>query len=172
MQYHIRCVYIVPLFRYKDKRLYRIYRGLLGQYSDFYFFRMLYQIEISRVESPNNFWIAKKDSLKFLEFIDQTIRTEENEYDYYYNQIDDTDVANSIFAVFDESKKKWLRAKFVSKARSFKSDTYLVHLIDIGETTNFEMRHIRKLRNKKISEIPPLVTECSLAGLVPIESNK
>jgi len=131
------------------------------------------KIEILRIKSPSDFWIAERDSKSFLDLIHKEIKKESENSDYNQqsgsaNQ-EDTN-PSPIVAINDKLSRKWFRAITVAKVNSFsESHNFKCFLIDTGETVVVSKSSCSRIYNKNLHRLPPLAKHCSLFGIEPIK---
>ena len=136
------------------------------------------KIEILRVISPSDFWIAERDTKSFLDMIHVELKKEKDcsmsNYDEYgkdFYAVISKDGA--IFAVYDKQTKMWFRAVAISQISSF-SDTqhFNCFLIDRGETILASTSYCSRIYNKNLLTLPPLAKHCTLYGIKPSNSER
>jgi superfamily II DNA/RNA helicase len=125
------------------------------------------KVQILKITSPSNFWIADKDPSAFLKLIhnELSLHMEKN---LNFNALK----SDELIAVFDLNSKMWYRAQIVKEINSFsKSDTIICFYVDTGDKMSCRRVDCREISDPKLKSLPALAKHCSLYGIKPQSSN-
>lgn len=122
-------------------------------------------VEILRISSPSNFWIAEKNSDQFINLISEFIRQEQNDASLgSENCLNDKET----ISFYDLNRDKFYRARIIEQITSFRSNCFSLFMIDLAERTTVPKHCCQPILNEKLKQLPPLARQCSLYGIQPM----
>lgn len=141
---------------------------------------MLERVEIIRVNSPSDFWIAQKNSEEFLRIMhneisrEQDSRENRSERSLNVKKLE----PDEIIGVYLTSSRRWYRARIISRIlgrtddpHSAEDDYLKCYLVDTGEKAHFSRSNCCKLFNHNLQVVAPLAIPCSLFGIIDKNRN-
>lgn len=127
------------------------------------------QVYVSAAKSPSKFWVqihgTKSNELdKLTEAMTDFYEVKRN---FHENQLSEPKVGDIIAAPFkmDES---WYRVKIVS----IEGDRICVYYLDFGDECFHPKESLCSLKPEFLSSLPFQAAECSLSGVVPVDSEE
>lgn len=122
-------------------------------------------IEILKISSPSNFWIAEKNSGKFIDLISDFIKQEQKngtiENENYLNDGD-------IISFYDLSTDRYYRARILEQVTSFRSNCFSLFMIDLAQRITVPKNCCQPILNENLKRLAPLARKCSLYGISPM----
>lgn len=122
-------------------------------------------IEILKISSPSNFWIAEKNSDQFVNLISDFIRQDQKN-----GSLRDDNFPNDhdIISFYDYNSDKYYRARILEQITSFRSNCFSLFMIDLAERITVPKNCCQPILNDTLKQLPPLARKCYLYGIQPM----
>ena len=133
------------------------------------------RVEILKINNPNEFWVAEKNSKLFLNLVNDLIDSEYDELENLSSSLMTDDLADQftermLIAIYRQEKNKWFRANIIGIVSSFGKASYIIcYMIDTAESITVPFANCKKIKNAKLLQLTPLAKRCSLFGIDSIK---